>query len=390
MAKVGSTCLIAIIVVLGLTGCSAGTAIQEQGIVIGHVAALTGDLSPLGQAEKNALEITAAKLNANGGVAGKKIRIISHDTRGDVSDTVKAAQRLVSHDRVLAIVGPSQTSGAIVMNAVMEPAKVPFIATTVTSPKVTIDANTGKVKAYAFCAGFSDSWQGAVAARFAGQQLKAKTAAVIYDAAVEASSVSAAYFVTHFVKQGGKVLANETFKATDTDFRPILNRLLVENPAVVFVPTQHKEAALLVKQARDLGLKAQFIGGDGWSHPDILTLGGQAMDGVYFVSHTSLDDPDIQSFITEYRNKYGQEPILPNAVLAADGLLIVVQAMQKAAGTDPVKIAEQMAMLNDVTVLTGKLTMEAETHGPIAKSAVVQQILAGKFVFSYKLTSDKL
>ena len=144
MAKVGSTCLIAIIVVLGLTGCSAGTAIQEQGIVIGHVAALTGDLSPWGQAEKNALEITAAKLNANGGVAGKKIRIISHDTRGDVSDIVKAAKRLVSHDRVLAIVGPSQTSGAIVMNAVMEPAKVPFIATTVTSPKVTIDANTGK------------------------------------------------------------------------------------------------------------------------------------------------------------------------------------------------------------------------------------------------------
>ena len=390
MARVGSICLIAIVVAFFLSGCSGGTVKQEQDIAIGHVAALTGDLSLLGQAEKNALEITAARLNANGGVAGKKIRIISHDTRGDASGTVKAAQRLVSHDRVVAIVGPSQTSGAIVMNAVMEPAKVPFIATTVTSPKVTLDVNTGKAKAYAFCAGFSDSWQGTVAARFAGQQLKAKTAAEIYDAAVESSKVSAAYFMTQFVKQGGKVLANETFKANDTDFRPILTRLLAENPAVVFVPTQHKEAALLVKLARDLGLKAQFIGGDGWSHPDILTLGGQAMDGAYFVSHTSLDDPDIQSFIAEYRSKFGQEPVLPNAVLAADGLLILVQAMQKAASNDPVKIAGQMATLADVTAQSGKLTMDAETHGPIVKSAVVQQIQAGKFVFSYKLTGDKL
>ncbi len=388
MAKGRLTCMIAIVFVLSLTGCSGGTAKQEQGVVIGHVAALTGDLSRWGQAEKNALEITAAKLNASGGVAGKKIRIISYDTRGDASETVKAAQRLIGHDRVSAIIGPAQSSAAIVMNAVMEPAKVPFIATTAASPKVTLDVNTAKVKAYAFCAGFSDSWQGTVAARFAGQQLNAKTAAVIHDAGAAQSSVSAASFATQFVKQGGKVLSNEAFKANDTDFRPILNRVLAENPTVVFVPTLHKEAALLVKQARDLGLTAKFIGGDGWSHPDILTLGGQAMDGAYFVTQTGLGDPDIQAFIAEYRSKFGQEPILPNAVLAAEGLLIVVQAMQKAASSDPVKIADQMATLTDVTVLTGKLTMDTGTHGPLAKSAVVQQIQAGKIVFSHKLAGD--
>jgi branched-chain amino acid transport system substrate-binding protein len=388
MAKVRLIGLIAIIVVLSLTGCSGGTAKQEQGIAIGHVAALTGDLSRWGQAEKNALEITAAKLNASGGVAGKKIRIISYDTGGDASETVKAAQRLVSHDRVSAIIGPAQSSGAIVMNAVMEPAKIPFIATIATSPKVTLDVNNGKVKEYAFCAGFSDSWQGTVAARFAGQQLKVKTAAVIHDARSEQSSVSAASFVTQFAKQGGKVLASEAFKANDTDFRPILNRVLAENPAVVFLPIKHKEAALLVKQARDLGMTARFIGGDEWRHPDILPLGGPAMDGSYFVAQTGLDDPDIQPFIAEYRNKFGQEPILPNAVLAAEGLLIVVQAMQKTASSDPVKIAEQMAALTDATVLTGKLTMDAGTHGPLANSAIVQQIQSGKVVFSHKLTGD--
>ena len=389
MAKVRLTSLIAIVIVLSLTGCSGGTTKPEQGIVIGHVAALTGDLSIGGQAEKNALEITAAKLNASGGVAGKKIKIISYDSRGDASETVKAAQRLISHDRVSAIIGPAQSSGAIVMNAVMEPAKVPFIATTVTSPKVTFDVNTGKIKPYAFCAGFSDSWQGTVAARFAGQQLKAKTAAVIHDGESEQSSVSAASFATQFVKQGGKVLTNEAFKANDTDFRPILNRINQENPAVVFVPTLHKAAALLIKQARDLGMTTRFIGGDGWNHPDILTLGGQAMDGSYFVAQTGLADPELQVFITEYRSKFGQEPLLPNAMLAAEGLMIVVQAMQKAASSDPVKIADQMAVLADATVLTGKLTMDAGTHGPMMKSAVVQQIQAGKIVFSHKLTGDK-
>lgn len=388
MKKGRWTCLVAILLMLGLAGCSGGTPKQEPFIIIGHVAALSGDLSLWGQAEKNALEMTADKINAAGGVAGKKLKIISYDNRGDASETVKVAQRLIGHDRAVAIIGPAQSSGAIVINSVMEPAKVAFIATAATSPKVTLDVNVNQVKPYAFRAGFIDSQQGTAAARFAGHQLKAKTAAVIYDASSEYSSGLAAFFATQFTKQGGKILANEAFKTNDTDFRPMLNRINQENPAVVFVPTLHKEAALLIKLARDMGMTARFIGGDGWSHPDILSLGGTALDGSYFIAQTALDDPDIQPFIAEYRGKFGQEPILPNAVLAADSLLMLVQAVQQAAGADPLKIAGQLSAITDLPVSAGKLSMDAKTHSPTNKTVVVQQIQAGKIVFFHKISGD--
>lgn len=370
-----------------LTGCGGGEQKAADVIKIGHAVALTGDSSMWGQAEKNALEMEIEKINKAGGVLGKKLQLIAYDTRADATEAVNVTKRFVSQDKVAAIIGPGQSGVAIAMTSVTEPGKVPFVATTATNPKVTVDDKTNKVRAYAFRTCFIDPFQGTVAAQFATRELKAKTAAIIYDVGSDYSAFLGKYFIEEFAKQGN-IVANEAFRSNELDFRAVLGKVKQANPDVVFVPTMQKEAALILKQARDLGITAKFLGGDGWGSPDLITLGGSAVEGSYFVNLTSIDDPDIQNFIKEYKAKYNQEPVLPNPVMAVDGLMAIVDAIKRANSADPAKITEELIKTKDLQVLTGKLTVDPATHNPLNKPAVIQEIRGGKFVFKTKVVTQ--
>lgn len=381
--------LIAVILIAALAaGCGGNDPKAADVIKIGHAVALTGDSSMWGQAEKNALEMEIDKINKAGGVLGKKLQLIAYDTRADATEAVNVTKRLVSQDKVSAIIGPGQSGVAIAMTSVTEPGKVPFIATTATNPKVTVDDKTNKVRAYAFRTCFIDPFQGTVAAQFAIKDLKAKNAAIIYDVGSDYSAFLGKYFIEEFNKQKGKIVANEAFRSNELDFRAILGKIKLANPDVVFVPTMQKEAALILKQARDLGITAKFVGGDGWGSPDIITLGGSAVEGSYFVNLASIDDPDIQTFIKDYKERFKQEPVLPNPVMAIDGLMAIVEAIKKANSTDPAKITEQLIQIKDLPVLTGKLTIDPVTHNPLNKPAVIQEIKGGKFIFKTKVVTQ--
>ena len=381
--------LVAMLLVAAMVaGCGGSEPKAADVIKIGHAVALTGDSSMWGQAEKNALEMEIEKINKAGGVLGKKIQLIAYDTRADATEAVNVTKRLVSQDKVSAIIGPGQSGVAIAMTSVTEPGKVPFLATTATNPKVTVDDKTNKVRDYAFRTCFIDPFQGTVAAQFAVKELKAKSAAVIYDVGSDYSAFLGKYFVEEFNKQKGTIVANEAFRSNELDFRAILGKVKQTNPDVVFVPTMQKEAALILKQARDLGITAKFVGGDGWGSPDIVTLGGSAVEGSFFVNLASNDDPDIQNFIKDYKAKFNQEPVLPNPVMAIDGLMAVVEAIKKANSTDPVKITEQLVKIKDLQVLTGKLTIDPVTHNPLNKPAVIQEIKGGKFIFKTKVVTQ--
>ena len=381
--------LVAMLLVAAMVaGCGGSEPKAADVIKIGHAVALTGDSSMWGQAEKNALEMEIEKINKAGGVLGKKIQLIAYDTRADATEAVNVTKRLVSQDKVSAIIGPGQSGVAIAMTSVTEPGKVPFLATTATNPKVTVDDKTQKVREYAFRTCFIDPFQGTVAAQFAVKDLKAKSAAVIYDVGSDYSSFLGKYFVEEFNKQKGNIVANEAFRSNELDFRAILGKVKQATPDVVFVPTMQKEAALILKQARDLGITAKFVGGDGWGSPDIVTLGGSAVEGSFFVNLASNDDPDIQNFIKDYKAKFNQEPVLPNPVMAIDGLMAVVEAIKKANSTDPVKITEQLVKIKDLQVLTGKLTIDPLTHNPLNKPAVIQEIKGGKFIFKTKVVTQ--
>ncbi len=350
-----------------------GTALAEEVVKIGHTVSLTGGASMWGQSEKRALEMLIEKLNAEGGVLGKKIVLVSYDNRNDAVEAVNVARRLVE-DGVVAVIGPAQSGNAIASAPILEKAQVPMVVTTATNPYVTLDKKTEKIRPFAFRPCFIDPFQGTVAARFAFRDLKAKTASILYDVGSDYGQWLAKYFEEAFVKEGGQVVAKEAFRTDELDYRAQLGKMKELNPDVIFIPTSQKEAAMAAKQARDLGIKAVLLGTDNWGSPDLIELGGSAIDGGFFVNLTDLADPDIQDFVAEYRQKFGEDPVLPNPVMAQDALLLIVDSIKRANSFEGPKVAEAMTNTVGLKVTSGTLTIDPTTHDPLDKPAVIQKV----------------
>lgn len=382
MKRIAALVLIMAVVLVGSPGCSR---LRKSVIKIGHAVALTGDASIWGQSESKALKMWVEKINKQGRINGKEIQLVTYDTRADSVEAVNVAKRMIQQDKVVAIIGAAQSGVTIAMTAVTEPARVPLVATTATNPVVTVKDNAVRPHTFRVC--FIDPFQGTVAASFARERLNAKTAAVLYDVGSDYSAWLAQYFVEAFERIGGTVVAKEAFRSGELDYRAMLGKIKQSNPDVIFIPTAQKEAALAMKQARDLKYEGTFLGGDNWGSPDIITLGGQAVEGAYFVNLAHLEDPDIQDFIKEYRQKYGSDPVLPNPVMAIDALMLLAEAIKRAGSTDGDAIAKAIEGIKDLPVLTGKLTMDPSTHNPLNKPAIIQQIKGGKFVFVEKYTA---
>ncbi|HOV38506.1 MAG TPA: ABC transporter substrate-binding protein [Spirochaetales bacterium] len=353
---------------------------KQETIKIGHTVALTGPSATWGQSEANALKMAIEKINAGGGVLGKQLEVIAYDNRADRMEAVNVAKRLIEQDKVVAIIGPAQSGVANAIREVNNSAKVPVIVTTATNPKVTVN-DDGTVVPYTFRVCFIDPFQGTVAAQFALRDLNAKTAAVLYDVGDDYSQFLGKYFVEAFIKGGGKITANEAFRSGELDFRAQLGKIKTGKPDVLFIPTMQKEAALAAKQARDLGITATFLGGDGWASPDLIDLAGPAIEGAYFVNIAALEDPAIQDFIKEYKARFNADPVLPNPLMAYDAVLWLADALKRAGSTDGEKLKAALENTKDLPVLTGKLTIDPATHNPLNKPATIQQVKDKKFIY---------
>lgn len=384
MKRIGTVLAAALLVWAVLGACKPAekktAAAKEETIKIGHTVALTGPSATWGQSEANALKMAIEKINAAGGVLGKKLEVIAYDNRADRMEAVNVAKRLIEQDKVVAIIGPAQSGVTNAIREVNNSAKVPVIATTATNPKVTVN-DDGSVVPYTFRVCFIDPFQGTVAAQFALKDLKAKTAAVLYDVGDDYSQFLAKYFVEAFTKGGGKITANEAFRSGELDFRAQLGKIKTGKPDVLFIPTMQKEAALAAKQARDLGITATFMGGDGWASPDLIDLAGPAIEGAYFVNIAALEDPAIQDFIKEYKARYNADPVLPNPLMAYDAALWLADAIKRAGSTEGEKLKAALENTKDLPVLTGKLTIDPATHNPLNKPATIQQVKDKKFIY---------
>jgi branched-chain amino acid transport system substrate-binding protein len=205
------------------------------------------------------------------------------------------------------------------MAPILEQAKVPGIATVATNPKVTV--LDGKVQPYNFRVCFIDPYQGAVAAGYAYDVLKARKAAILYDVSDDYSQGLREFFIENFKKSGGTIVADESFKGGDVDFRPQLSKIKAANPDMIFMPYFFKEVALSANQARELGMTQVMMGGDGWPSDQLISMGGAAVEGSYFVNHLDYDDPDVQDYKARYRAKFGVETEL-NGYLVHDAVLL--------------------------------------------------------------------
>ena len=275
---------------LGICGCSKDDSSQ---IKIGVIAELTGDVPAVGASCKNAAEMAVQEVNDAGGIQlgdkKYKIKLIIEDNAGKADQSASSAQKLITQQKVTAIVGPNASRYALPAAEIAESSKVVLITPWSTAPKATLDSKTGASKKYVFRACFIDPFQGGVLAKFALDNLKLKKAAVLYDVASEYNKGIAEIFKEVYEKNGGKVVAFETYTTNDKDFSSQLTKIKKAAPDIIFLPNYYSEVPLQIQQAKRLGITVPFIGSDSWGSEELVKLCGKDCNDYYFSTHYAAD-----------------------------------------------------------------------------------------------------
>ncbi|OKO91371.1 Branched-chain amino acid ABC transporter, amino acid-binding protein [Geobacillus proteiniphilus] len=351
-------------------------------IKIGANLELSGGVASYGQSIAEGLDLALEEINKEG-INGKKLELVKVDNKSEAAEATNGAIKLISQDKVVAIIGSATSTNTLAQVQVANDNKVPLITPTGTNP--TITNKDGKVNEFVFRTCFIDPFQGTVAAKFALNDLKVKNAAVLIDSSSDYSKGLAASFKEAFTQGGGKIVAEEAYVAKDTDFRATLTRIKSANPEFLFLPGYYEEVGLIVKQARELGLNVPIMGGDGWDSPKLVEIAGKdALNNTYITNHYSSGDPDpkIQEFVKAFKAKYNKAPDAFNA-LGYDTAYFLADAIKRAGSADPVKIKDALAQTKDLQLVSGTLTLN-ENHDPV-KSAAILEYKDGQQQFKTKV-----
>jgi branched-chain amino acid transport system substrate-binding protein len=370
-----------------MAGCGSentgGSGEGEKVIKIGADLELSGGVASYGQSIKEGIDLAIDEINKDG-IDGKKLKLVSVDNKSDAAEATNGAIKLVSQDKVAAIIGAATSTNTLAQVQVAQEQKVPLITPTGTNPTVTF--KDGKLNDYVFRTCFIDPFQGTVAANFASKELNVKSAAILIDSSSDYAKGLAAAFKDSFTKNGGKVVSEEAYVAKDTDFHATLTRLKSAKPELVFLPGYYEEVGLIVKQARELGLNVPFIGGDGWDSPKLIELGGKdALNNTFITNHYSSGDSDqkVQDFVAAFKEKYdGKSPDAFNA-LGYDSAYFLADAIKRAGSADREKIQKALAETDGLSLVSGTLKLD-KNHDPI-KSAVILEYKDGEQTFKTKV-----
>jgi len=363
---------------LGLLLLSCGQ--QENVIKIGLIAPLTGDVKTFGESTKNGFLLAIEEVNAQGGINGKQIKVFIQDDKNDPTEAQNAGSKLINQDGVKLIIGSVSSKCSIPLAQTCQDASVVMITPTSTNPKVTI-RDDGSRKDFIFRACFIDPFQGRVAAKFALENLKAKTTAILYDVGNDYVKGLAEFYRDNFIQGGGQVLVYESYQKDDTDFSALLTKVKQANPDILYIPDYYNKVGLIAKQARQLGIKSILMGGDGWDSPEMLKIAGDAIAGGYFTNHYSPDDPrsEVQEWVKKYTAKYGSGPDAL-ATLGYDGTCLLLEAIKKANSDNPIKVKETLQTIKDFKGVSGEITFD-EYGNPVKKLTILRYTMTGqKFI----------
>ena len=347
-------------------------------IKIGGVAPLSGAVAVYGVECKKGIDLAVEEINAAGGINGQKIEFICEDDEGDAAKSVSAYKKLVTKDRTKLIIGSLTSGCTIAITAQAQANKVVQIAPAATAVAVTDAGN------YIFRACFTDPFQGRVGGKFAAANLGAKKAAILYDIGNDYSVGLTDNFVSEFTKQGGTVVAKESYATGEKDFNAIITKVKAANPDVIYLPDYYSTVALIAKQLRAQGVTVPFIGGDGW---DGLTevAGDEVLNG-YYSNHYAADSdsPVVQKFIKAFEKKYNEKPNA-FATLGYDAMYMLKDAIVKAGTTDAAKVRDALEA-TDRDYVTGHIKFDSKRN-PIKSAVMIKMIKEnGKLSQAYAAT----
>ncbi len=334
------------------------------------LAPLSGPVPTFGEMTRDAALMAIEEWNAKGGVNGATVVPYVEDSQCTPDPAVNAANKVISQDGVHYIIGEVCSSASIPVSEIANAAKVIQISPTSTNPSVTVDGN-GVTKQFIFRACFIDPFQGQVGAKFAMEKLGAKTAFVMSDQANDYVKGLAEFFTKSFTEGGGTIVGSESYTGNDTDFSAVLSKIADAKPDVVYLPDYYNIVNLVTKQAKEKGITAPFIGGDGWDSADLDKV---AAAGGYFTNHYSPDDPraEVQDFRAAFEKKYSKTPDAL-AALAYDAANLLLSGIAAAGvdDTDKVRVALEGITFSGVS---GTITFDPQ-HNPV-KSATILAVTA--------------
>lgn len=368
-------CLLTFVLIAALfSACSTGSKPEESSnvIKIGINYELSGDAATYGQGSVEGIEMAIEEINKAGGINGKLIETVKYDneSKSDVAATL--ANKLVSQDKVLAILGPATTGAFTSQIPVANKNKVPIATGSATGDKLTF-APDGSVHPYVFRICFNDSFQGKVMGKFAYENLSAKKAVIIMDSSNDYSKGLASNFKETFTSFGGSIVAEEAYAKGDTDFNAIITKIKAMDFDVIFLPGYYNEAGLVIKQARTQGIDKPILGADGFDSEVLAELAGKdALNNVYFTNHYSTidEDPAVLKFIADFEAKYGRKPNAFNA-LGYDLAKFVADAISRAEKLTGESIKDALEATENFAGVTGTLSID-ENHNPVKSIFVIE------------------
>lgn len=361
------------LVLLGLTGChpkSSTQQLSEDVIRIGEVGSMTGSDATFGISTHRGIDLAVQDANQRGGVRGKQLKLLTLDDEGKASEAVLAVSKLIHQNKVHGILGEVASTLSIAMAPVAQQYKIPMISPSSINFKLTQEGN------YIFRVCYLDRFQSQTMANFARKNLHAKRVAILRDIRSDYSRDSADLFSEYFKKQGGEIVIDQSYSAGDIDFKSQLTAIRAASPDLILVPGYYTEIGLVARQSKELSIQAPLLGGDGWDSPKLKEIGGPALEGSYFVSHFSQENPasEVQNFILRYKSTYG---VIPDglAALGYDAGRVMIEALRKSPSLNSEDVRKTIASTRDFPGVTGSISINSDRNA--VKPAYVFKIAAG-------------
>ncbi len=347
---------------------------NDSVIRIGEVGSLTGSEATFGTSTNQGAKLALKHANAQGGVKGKTLELVTLDDQSKAEEAATTITKLITQDRVLAVIGEVASSRSLAMAPIAQTYKVPMVSPSSTNPKVTEQGD------YIFRVCFIDPFQGKVMAKFALNNLNARRVAILRDLKSDYSMGLADYFIPEFKNGGGEITLDQSYSGGDTDFKAQLTSIKSTNPDAIFIPGYYGDSALIARQARELGITATFLGGDGWDSPKLSEIGGKAIEGGFFSTHFSAQDtaPLVQDFVKAFQAEYG---VAPDGLAASgyDAAIVVIDALKRAPTLATKDIRDALAATKDFPGVTGSITIDNARNA--IKPAVILKVVNGQYVY---------
>jgi len=348
---------------------SPSTIVAAEPIRIGVYLPMTGPAAVYGQVAWKGLQMVHKDRPT---VLGRPVQLILVDDKSDKMEAANAVSRLIEKERVTAIIGELTSSNTLSGSPIAEKARIPMVTPWATNPLVT------QKRQYIFRVCFSDPFQGYVAAKFAREYLKARTAAVMIDISQDYSVGLSNFFMREFTKRGGKIVIKTAYQSGDLDFTAQLSSISGMRPDIIYVPGYFMEDALIARQARELGIRSIIVSGDAAQANELIKIGGKAVEGLYFTTH--FDEKGVttktgQLFVKKSHEINKDAPDSVSA-LSYDSYNFLLDAIERARSAHPEKIKDALARTTNFEGVTGKIAIKGRET---IKQAVILKVEKGGF-----------